>query len=97
MRATLSSPRSGGWPPSYERLASRGRIAVATFNWHSDAISRATPIAETYRNTQNVRRFFKAQCGEAFKFDRPFMAWMKDGTAKTIGDAADEWRRRKAE
>jgi hypothetical protein len=69
---------------------------MSTFNWHSDAISRATPITKTYRNTQNVRRSFKAQCGEAFKFDRPFMAWMKDGAAKTMGDAADEWLRRKA-
>jgi Domain of unknown function (DUF6434) len=70
---------------------------VATFHWRSDAISRATPITKTYRNTQNVRRFFKAQCGEAFKFDRPFMAWMKDATGKTMRDAADEWVRWEAE
>jgi hypothetical protein len=73
-----------------------GGIAVSAFNWHCNAISRATPITNTYRNTQNVRRFFKAQCGEAFKFDRPFMTWMKDGSIKTMGDAADEWLRRKA-
>jgi hypothetical protein len=47
---------------------------VAVFDWHADAITRDTPITKSYRNTQNVRRFFKAQCGDDFKFDRPFMA-----------------------
>ncbi len=69
---------------------------MAAFDWHSDRITRATPITKTYRNTQKVRRFFTAQCGQDFRFDRPFMAWLKDGTEKTMGDAADEWRRRKA-
>ncbi len=39
---------------------------------------------------------FKAQCGDDFKFDRSFMAWLKDGSAKTMGVAADEWLRRRA-
>jgi len=63
------------------------------FDWHSDAISRDTPITRSYRNTQNVRRFFKVECGDDFKFDRSFMARLKDGSAKTMGDAADEWLR----
>jgi hypothetical protein len=67
---------------------------VKTFDWHSDPITRDTPVTKTYRNTQNVRRFFKSECGAHFKFDRPFMAWLKSGKAKTIGDAADEWLRR---
>ncbi len=70
---------------------------MTAFDWHSDAISRATPITKGYRNTQNVRRFLKAECGAEFKFDRAFMAWLKDGAAKTMGDAADEWLRRRAE
>ena len=61
------------------------------FDWHSDTISRATLVNPKYRNTQNVRRFLKAQCGEHFVFDRPFMGWIKDGTEKTMGDVADEW------
>ena len=68
---------------------------MAGFDWHGGAITRATPITKSYRNTQNVRRFFKTECGSAFKFDRPFMAWLKDGADKTMGDAADEWLRRK--
>ncbi len=67
---------------------------MSLFNWHSDTITRDTPVLGNYKNTQNVRRFLKSQCGEHFKFDRPFMQWIKDGTEKTMGDVADEWRRR---
>jgi hypothetical protein len=69
---------------------------VRTFDWHSDPISRETPITTTYRNTQNVRRFFKAECGDHFKFDRSFMAWLKSAKHKTMADAAREWLRREA-
>lgn len=65
-------------------------------NWHSNAITRATPVDETYKNTQNVRRFMVEQCGEHFKFDRDFMAWVRNETPKTMGDVADEWQRRQA-
>ncbi|WP_245264911.1 DUF6434 domain-containing protein [Mesorhizobium opportunistum] len=44
-----------------------------------------------------MRRFLTRECGDAFRFDRPFMAWLKDGREKTMGDAADEWIRRQAE
>jgi hypothetical protein len=65
------------------------------FDWHKDPITRKTQVTASYRNTQNVRRFFRAQCGPDFTFDRPFMAWLKDDGAKTMGAAADEWTRRK--
>ncbi len=66
------------------------------FDWHADPIVRDTVVTPAYRNTQNVRRFLTAQCGKDFAFDRAFMAWVKDGTAKTMGDVADEWTRRRA-
>ena len=66
------------------------------FDWHSGNITRSTPVTASYRNTQKVGRFLVAQCGENFKFDRPFMAWIKDGRTKTMGDVADEWKRRQA-
>ena len=69
---------------------------MAAFDWHGGALTRATLITANYRNTQNVRRFFQAACGEGFVFDRTFMAWIKQSTGKTLGDAVDEWRRRKA-
>jgi hypothetical protein len=68
----------------------------SSFDWHGDPISRKTPITATYRNTQNVRRFFRAHCGDHFKFDRPFMAWLKNGRPKTMDDAVKEWLRREA-
>jgi Domain of unknown function (DUF6434) len=64
------------------------------FDWHSDPITADTPVTKSYRNTQNVRRFLTEQCGPAFKFDRGFMAWIKDGRDKTMGDVAREWMRR---
>lgn len=67
---------------------------MSTFDWHSDSITRQTPITQFYRNTQNARRFFKATCGADFKFDRSFMKWLKDHPEKTMGDAAQEWLRR---
>lgn len=66
------------------------------FDWHADAIDRDTPVTPTYRNTQNVRRFLIAECGDGFAFDRAFMAWIKDGADKTMGDVAAEWKRRHA-
>jgi hypothetical protein len=66
------------------------------FDWHSDPITPETPVTKAYKNTQNVRRFLQAQCGEGFKFDRPFMQWIKDGRAKTMGEVAAEWLRRRA-
>mgnify|MGYP003352306318 CR=1 FL=1 len=68
---------------------------MARFDWHSDPIDGDPPVDATYRNTQNVRRFLRAACGNDFKFDRSFMAWMKDGQPKTMGEAAREWLRRK--
>ena len=65
------------------------------FDWHRDRLTRETPITKSYRNTQNVRRFFRVECGPNFVFDRPFMAWLKDGMEKTMGAAADEWLRRR--
>jgi Domain of unknown function (DUF6434) len=65
------------------------------FDWHYSGLASHTIITADYRSTQNVRRFFKAAIGEHFKFDRPFIAWMQDNTGKTLGDAVDEWRKRK--
>jgi hypothetical protein len=39
---------------------------VKAFDWHSSPITRKTPMTATYRNTQNVQRFFQSQCGAHF-------------------------------
>lgn len=67
---------------------------MAGFDWHSDPITRSALITPTYRNTRNVRRFFRAECGDTFKMNRSFMAWLKAASGCTMGDAADEWLRR---
>lgn len=65
-----------------------------TLDWHSAALTRSTVIDKSYKNTQNVRRFLTQECGENFKFDRDFMAWIRSGAAKNLGDVVDEWVRR---
>ncbi|MEQ8710399.1 MAG: DUF6434 domain-containing protein [Rhodospirillales bacterium] len=70
---------------------------MTEFDWHSDQIGDDTPVTGTYRNTQNVRRFLKSRCGPDFRFDRPFMLWIKNATPKTMGDVAEEWSRRKSQ
>ncbi|MFT0866207.1 DUF6434 domain-containing protein [Pseudomonas sp. CAM1A] len=66
-----------------------------SFDWHAGPITRATPLDRHYRNTQKVRRFLVGECGEAFKFDRAFMAWIKSGAPATMEEVADEWLRRR--
>jgi len=63
-------------------------------DWHSDPITGDTVIDADYKNTQNVRRFFKSYAGNHFKFDRPFMAWMKAHQGSTMAEAVAEWVRR---
>ncbi|WP_421782023.1 DUF6434 domain-containing protein [Kiloniella litopenaei] len=67
------------------------KTSPENINWHSATLTRETPITESYKHTQNVRRFMKLQCGEHFKFNRDFMSWIKNGTPKTLGDVADHW------
>lgn len=64
------------------------------FDWHSDLITRSTPVTPRYKNTQNVRRYMLEHCGPGFKFDRSFMAWIRNDLPKTLGDVVDEWQRR---
>jgi len=66
------------------------------FDWHGGQISRATMVDQGYRSTQNVRRFLLSECGEEFKFDRPFMLWIRNDQIKNMGDVADEWTRRRS-
>lgn len=63
------------------------------FDWHGAALSCDTLITPNYRNTQNVRRFFTGEIGRRFCFNIAFMAWMKTNTGKTLGEAAEEWKR----
>lgn len=68
---------------------------MAGFDWHGGVIQATTAVDKNYRNTQNARRFFASICGDSFTFDRHFMAYLKDGRPKTMGDAAQEWLSRR--
>ncbi|WP_182058324.1 DUF6434 domain-containing protein [Pantoea sp. ME81] len=63
-------------------------------DWHISSLTRSTNVVNDYKNTQNVRRFMVDECGPDFRFDREFMAWIKNDVPKNLGDVVDEWRRR---
>ncbi|WP_071842727.1 DUF6434 domain-containing protein [Cedecea neteri] len=63
-------------------------------DWHSAVLTRSTVVDKNYKNTQNVRRFMVVECGPHFRFDREFMAWIRNDHPKNLGDVVDEWKRR---
>ncbi|QJF52917.1 DUF6434 domain-containing protein [Roseobacter ponti] len=67
----------------------------AQTDWHSADLTPETVITDNYKNTQNVRRFFRARAGADFKFDISFMNWMRSNAGKSLGDAVAEYKRRK--
>jgi len=69
---------------------------ASKFDWHSAALTPDTVITDSYRNSQNVRRFFKSQLGDSFKFNIPFMAWMKENIGATLADACQAYEEMKA-
>ena len=62
------------------------------FDWHSERLSRDTVITDSYKNSQNVRRFFIAEIGDNFKFNIAFMDWIRTNIGKTLGDACSAFR-----
>ncbi|MDQ3019653.1 MAG: DUF6434 domain-containing protein [Bacteroidota bacterium] len=39
-----------------------------TFDWHSEKLTTSTEITSSYKNTQDVRRFFKKEYWLTFLF-----------------------------
>jgi hypothetical protein len=66
---------------------------ASKFNWHSEELTPDTIITDSYKNSQNVRRFFVQQCGSTFHFSIPLMDFMKNSCGKTLQDAVNEWQR----
>lgn len=64
-----------------------------TFDWHSESLTLETPITDTYKNTQNVRRFMVSQVGSKFHFSISLMEWMTANAGKTLKDAVVEYQR----
>ncbi|MEM1075378.1 MAG: DUF6434 domain-containing protein [Pseudomonadota bacterium] len=73
------------------------RRPTSRFDWHSADLSLNTVITDSYRNSQNVRRFFKKHIGEGFKFNIAFMAWIRENTGKTLRDAVQFYHEQQAD
>ncbi|MEQ8676033.1 MAG: DUF6434 domain-containing protein [Aggregatilineales bacterium] len=65
---------------------------TSKFDWHSEQLSAETIITDSYKNTQNVRRFMTMHIGKHFKFNIDFMAWMRANAGKTLGEAVIQWQ-----
>ncbi|MEI7803492.1 MAG: DUF6434 domain-containing protein [Bacteroidota bacterium] len=64
------------------------------FDWHKEPLQLSTIITDSYKNTQNVRRFFVTQIGSHFKFNREFILWMKQQQGKSLASVIAEWKKR---
>ncbi len=65
---------------------------ISNFNWNTEKLEKNTLVTDNYKNTENVRKFFKQNIGNNFKFNVEFMNWMKANNGKTLGDAVNKWK-----
>src|SRR4026208_561031 len=75
------------------KLKNRGRQRTRTrtsTDWHREPLSLETRITDSYKSTQNVRRFFRAHIGDHFKFTVDFMVWMRRNHGKSLRAALRE-------
>jgi len=70
----------------------KAKTINSKFDWHSEPLSLDTIITDSYKNTQNVRRFFLKEIGNHFSFNITFMSWFKENAGKTLRDAIPAWR-----
>jgi Domain of unknown function (DUF6434) len=64
---------------------------TSIFDWNKEVLTTSTIITDNYKNTENVRVFFKNILGAKFHFTVDFMNWMKAGCGKNLAVAAAEW------
>ncbi|MEM9437617.1 MAG: DUF6434 domain-containing protein [Pseudomonadota bacterium] len=79
-----------------EPVTSGKAPVMSTFDWHKEPLSDDTVLTDSYKNSQNVRRYFKSRLGDGFKFNIEFMAWLKGNAGRTLADACEEYREMKA-
>jgi hypothetical protein len=53
----------------------------------------STRYTDNYKNTENVRLFFKTHIGAHFHFTTAFMNWVKQNEGRKLNDAIAEWIR----
>lgn len=71
--------------------------AIKNHSKSYDLVSLEKQISKNYKNNKKHREFFKSIIGERFKFNVPFMAWMKSNPEKTYQEAVNEWLRIESE
>lgn len=64
---------------------------LSQFDWNTTNLTEGTLVTDNYKNTENVRVFFKEKIGNRFKFNVKFMDWMKTAQGKTLGNAVEKW------
>lgn len=67
--------------------------SISKFNWNTEILSPETVLTDNYKNTENVRKFFKSNIGSNFRFTTTFMKWLGQNQGKTLNDAITEWLR----
>lgn len=72
--------------------APKPRNKRSKFDWHTEVLTPETRLTNSYKNTQNARRFFAAQLDGSFKFNIEFMAWLKSNEGKTLAEACVEYQ-----
>lgn len=68
------------------------RTVISKFDWNNGPLNSMTIITDSYKNTENVRAFFKRQIGSNFSFNVKFMKWMKENEGKNLNDAIEHWK-----
>ncbi len=63
------------------------KAKTSKFDWTNKLLTKDTVITDSYKNSQNVRKFFKEYVGESFKFSITLMDWMQGHIGSTLGDA----------
>ncbi len=66
---------------------------VSKFDWNKEELALETVITDNYKNTENVRAFFRKHIGRHFHFNVAFMKWTKENNGQTLAKAVEEWQR----
>jgi len=64
---------------------------TSEFDWNHEVLTPETLLTDNYRNTENVRRFFKSYIGPHFRFTVTFMNWIKQNSGKSLKQAQTQW------
>ena len=73
--------------------AKKTKKTASKFDWRFAELTLETIITDSYKNSRNVRWFFKKHCGETFHFNIALMNWMKNNVGETLAEATEEWKK----